>query len=95
MIKNISLQICDMPKVLKKAIITPLIKKLGIELIKKNYRPVSKLAFLSKHIERTVAIQLMNHLTENNLTDIFQSAYRKGHSTETAFLKEQNDYSWK
>ncbi len=33
---NISLQIGDMPKVLKKAIITPLIKKLGIELINKT-----------------------------------------------------------
>ncbi len=87
---NISLQIGDMPKVLKKAIITPLIKKLGIELINRNYRPVSNLAFLSKLIERTVAIQLMNHLSEN-LTDSFQSAYRKGHSTETALLKVQND----
>ncbi len=33
----------------------------------------------------------MNHLTENILTDIFQSAYMKGHSTETAPLKVQND----
>ncbi len=33
----------------------------------------------------------MNHLTENNLTYIFQSAYRKGHSTEIAFLKVQNN----
>ncbi len=64
---NISLQIGDMPKVLKKAIITPLIKKLGVELINKNYKPVSNLAFLSKRIERTVAIQLMNHLNEKQL----------------------------
>ncbi len=34
---NISLQIGDMAKVLKKAIITLSIKKLGIELINKNY----------------------------------------------------------
>ncbi len=32
----------------------------------------------------------MNSLTENNLTDSFQSAYRKCHSTETALLKVQN-----
>ncbi len=88
---NISLQIGGMPKVLKKAIITPLIKKLCIELINTIYRSVSNLAFLSKHIERTVAIQLMNHLIENNLTDTFQFAYRKGYGTETALLKVQND----
>ncbi len=88
---NISLQIGDMPKILKKAIITHLIKKLGIELINKNYRPVFNLDFLSKRIEGIVAIQLMNHITVNNLTYIFQSAYRKGHSIETAFLKVQND----
>ncbi len=73
-------------KYLKKTIITLLIIKLGIELINKNYRPISNLAFLSKLIERTVAIQLMSHLTENNLTDIFLSAYSKGYSTETALL---------
>ncbi len=60
-----------MSKVLMKTIITPLIKKLGTELINNNCRPVSNLAFLSKLSERTVAIHLMNHLTENNPTDIF------------------------
>ncbi len=36
----------------------PLLKKLNRELVKKNYRPISNLAFLSKLIERAVASQL-------------------------------------
>lgn len=56
-----------------------------------NYRPVSKLTFLSKVIERVVAKQLNVHMQENNLHDQFQSAYRQDHSTETALLKVHND----
>ncbi len=42
-------------------------------------------------MERIVALQIVDHLEANNLMDIFQSAYRKFHSTETALLKVQND----
>ncbi len=69
-----------MPTSVKKAIIKPMLKKLGLELINKNYRrPVSNLAFLSKLIERVVALQLVDHLLNNGLMDKFQSAYREGH----------------
>ena len=37
-----------------------------------------------------IAAQLLEHLVNNNLMDIFQSAYREAHSTETALLKVQN-----
>jgi hypothetical protein len=90
-IVNLSLQFGDVPSALKHALITPLLKKLSLELISQNYRPVSNLSFLSKLIERTVATQLVDHLTKNELVDIFQSAYREGHSTETALLRVQND----
>jgi len=33
----------------------------------------------------------VEHLTRNRLCDPLQSAYRQGHSTETALLKVQND----
>ena len=36
-------------------------------------------------------MQLTNHLTSNHLTHKFQSAYRAGHSTETALLPIVND----
>ncbi len=88
---NLSINLGDMPMSLKKAIITPLLKKLGLDLVQKNYRPVSNLAFLSKLIERVVALQLVDHLLDNGLMDKFQSAYREGHSIETALLRVQND----
>ena len=36
----------------KTAIIKPLLKKAGLDLICKNYRPVSNLSFLSKILEK-------------------------------------------
>ncbi len=88
---NLSLQLGDMPLSLKHAIIKPLLKKMGLELIDKNYRPVSNLTYLSKLIERAVVYQLFDHLKVNKLMDIYQSAYRMFHSTETALLKVRND----
>ena len=49
-IVNLSLRMGDLSPNLKKAIIVPLLKKLGLELILKNYRSVSNLSFLSKLI---------------------------------------------
>ena len=57
----------------------------------KNYRSVSNFSFISKLTERTVCVQVVNHLKENDLYEIFQSAYRQLHSTETALLRVQND----
>ena len=88
---NLSLSLGDMPEELKEAIIKPLLKKIGLELIDKNYRPVSNLSFISKLIERAIAVQLIEHLKENNLYDEFQSAYRQFYSTETALLRARND----
>ena len=89
---NISLYTSDFSPELKRALITPLIKKVILDCeILKNYRPVSNLSFLSKLIERIVAVRFVEHLTENGLYEIFQSAYRQLHSTETALLRVQND----
>ncbi len=90
-IVNLSLRMGDLSPNLKKAIIVPLLKKLGLELILKNYRPFSNLSFLSKLIEKVVAKQFVDYLIKNKLLDPLQSAYKAGHSTETALLKVQND----
>ena len=42
-------------------------------------------------LERAIAAQLVELLAEHNLLDRFQSAYRPGHSTETAVLCALND----
>ena len=86
-----SLQTGDFPSSFKEAIVTPLLKKPSLECIFKNYRPISNLPFISKVLEKVVATQFTDHLTEHHLLETFQSAYRQYHSTETALLRVQND----
>ena len=90
-IVNASLKLGNVPEPLKHVIIRPLLKKLGLELKKKNYRPVSNLSFISKLIESAVVLQYVEHLQINNLQDDRQSAYKQHHSTETVLLKVLND----
>ena len=42
-------------------------------------------------MEKTVPRQISTHLEKNGLNDIYQSAYKKCHRTETALLRVQND----
>ena len=90
---NTSLSCAEFPlKNLKRAFLTPLIKKIILDWKNiKKYRPVSNISLLSKLIERKVCVQLVNHLDKNGLYEVFQSAYRQLHSTETAALRVQND----
>ena len=84
---NFSLCSGNFPDDFKRAIVIPLLKKPGLDKeVLKNYRPISNLPFLSKVLERVVLRQLLNHLASNGLLEIFQSAYRQNHSTETALL---------
>ena len=78
----------------KTAIMKPLIKKLGLELINKNYRPVSNLCFLSKLVEKCMLDQLMDHCNSNDLLPDFQSAYHQHYSTETSLINMTNDILW-
>ena len=76
----------------KSAVVLPLIKKPGQDpQVFKNYRPVSNLSFLSKLIEKVISSRILKHIADNELIDKFQSAYRCGHSTETALLRVYND----
>ena len=76
----------------KRAVVTPLIKKASLPRNNlKNYRPVSGLCFLSKLVERVVAKQLMSDINNNKLDSPHQSAYKPGHSTETALLSIKNE----
>jgi hypothetical protein len=52
---------------------------------------VSNLRFLSKVIEKVIAIQLIDYVYRNKLQLKWQSAYKEYHSTETAILKVSND----
>ena len=91
-IVNLSLSQCEMPENLKEALLITLLKKLLLDHeVLKNFRPVSNLAYLSKLIEMVVDSQVTKHMDDNNLHEIFQSAYKPLHSTETAMLRVKND----
>jgi hypothetical protein len=91
-IVNTSLSSGSFPSSLKDAIVTPILKKNGLDCNNlKNYRPVSNTAFLSKLIEKSAMSCVNNHVLNNNLAQEFQSAYRSGHSTETALLRVKSD----
>ena len=91
-IVNDSLTSGIMPQCFRKAIISPLLKKSNLDPnTLKNYRPVSNLSFVSKIIEKAVFSQINDHLIDNSLYEKHQSAYRKGHNTETALIKITND----
>ena len=89
---NKSLERGYFPQVFREAEITPALKKPNLDASKPvNYRPISNLPFLSKLLERVVNGQLVHHLQLNELLPEHQSAYRRGHSTETALLKVSSD----
>ena len=82
-IVNLCLMSGVFPLSCKSSVIVPLIKKPGLDHeILKNYRPVANLSFLSKVIEKAIALQIYEHLSNNDIVNSFQSAYKAGHSCE-------------
>ena len=87
LIINESLMSGTVPLQFKEAIVVPIFKKHGLDCnTLKNFTPVSNLPFVSKVLEKVVLSQLQEHLNDNNLFEVKQSACRKGHSVETAVL---------
>ena len=89
---NMSLEDAHFPTKLKHATMRPLVKDANEDTeAKKNYRPVSNTAFLSKLLEKCGLQQINIHINENNLHSVYQSAYRPQHSCETVLLDLVND----
>ena len=92
-ILNLSFSQGVFPAYLRHAIVTPVYKRKGSELVLSNYRPISSLPVLSKIIEKTIHQQLLDHIscTLPPSFNYYQSAYKQFHSTETALLRIKND----
>ena len=74
---NLSLSEGIFPDCLKNAIVRPRLKKMNLDPEDMNsYRPISNLTFLSRTVERVVAIRFVEHLELNKLMPCHQSAYR-------------------
>ena len=84
-IVNLSLHNATVGMKLKEATLTAIIKKESLDHeLDPSYRPI-----VSKAIEKVVAASLTEHLN-GNLMELFQSAYRAGHGTETALTRVHN-----
>ena len=82
---NLSLSSGIFPDVLKCAHVRPLIKAPSLDPEShKSYRPVSNLSLMSKIVETAINDQLQEYFRSNELLSPYQSAYRKGHSFESA-----------
>lgn len=89
---NSSFQSGHFPRALKTAVVTPLLKKPPLDKDNlQNYRPVSGLAHVGKPCEKIAVLRMVDHMHSNSLEEELQSAYKAGHSTETALLKIHND----
>jgi len=89
---NTSLMQGRLPVSQRHAIVTPRLKKPGLDATDMaNYRSVSNVSFISKLVERVVAARLHAYLSTSGLLPSCQSAYRKHHSTETAMLRFWSD----
>lgn len=76
----------------KNSCYNPSAKKRGLDnIVLSNFRPISKLSFLSKMLENVVTVQLQSHLDKHNMHEPFQSDFHPLHSTETALLRVVND----
>ena len=91
---NLSLQSGLFPRNWKTAVVTPLLKKQGIDPVISSYRLVSNLSYLSKLVEKAMLEQINSHCNNNNLLQEYQSACRENRSCETVLLKPLNDLLW-
>ena len=89
---NLSLTCGHFSEEWKEALVTPILKKPGLDPTQlNNHRPVSNLDFISKLTECADFDQIHNHMSRLALYPTSPSAHRKGHSTETALQKVKND----
>jgi len=82
---NKSLTTSKFPHQWKSAIVRPS-QKSANPTTPADYRPISILPALSKCLERIVHQQFCHFLNQNNIISVYQSGFRKNHSTTSVLL---------
>uniref|UniRef100_A0A3P9CSH2 Reverse transcriptase domain-containing protein n=1 Tax=Maylandia zebra TaxID=106582 RepID=A0A3P9CSH2_9CICH len=89
---NNSLRQGCVPSYFKHAEVTPLLKKQNLDPTSpSSYRPISRLPFISKLLEKIVENQFRSLLCRLQIFDPFQSGFQKQNSTESVLLRVYND----
>ena len=89
-IMNTSIDQDIFPKEWKISRVCPIPKTENLTSIK-DYWPISVLSVLSKVYQRVILNQLCCFIETQNIYNINQSGFRKGHSTSTLLLKFRDD----
>ena len=76
----------------KIARVTPVYKNNGDINVMSNYRPISVIGHIAKMVEQLVRSQLVSYLEEHAFISTDQSAYLKGHSTQTSLHRVIDDW---
>ena len=91
-IMNDSLSNGIFPDDWKIARVTPVYKNNGDINIMSNYRPISVIGHIAKLVEQLLRSQLVSYLEEHAFISTDQSAYLKGHSTQTSLYRVIDDW---
>ena len=83
-----------MHKDFKTARVTPIYKNgEGCDInVYSDYRPISVISYIAKIFERLVKDQLIEFIENNNIISQDQSAYLRGHSTQTSLHRVMDDW---
>ena len=82
---NLTILAGEIPSQWKEVTVTP-IYKTGKKDDENNYHLISVLPLVSKVMERTIQVQPLSFLDDKKVLSMFQSGFRKKHSTETAVV---------